>query len=56
MYRETLSNFGPALVGDAIVLGHIEAGNRLVDLQETGRKETVRGGMLTRPKTHVVCT
>ena len=35
VYRETFDDFCPAFVGDLLVVGHAEAGNRLVDLQET---------------------
>ena len=32
-YREDLGDFCPAYAGDLLVLGHVEAGQRLVDLQ-----------------------
>ena len=39
VYRETPGNFGPAVVGDLLVEGQIEAGERLVDLQTSERKK-----------------
>ena len=38
-YREALGNFGPAFVGDPLVVGQIEAGERLVYLQTSEHKK-----------------
>ena len=32
VYRETPDDFGPAFVGDVFVIGHVQAGQVLVDL------------------------
>ena len=50
--RKSLGNFGPAFVSDLYILGHVQAGQVLVDLQEIDRKRMVSGGALTRFQTH----
>ena len=42
--RESLGKFDPAFVSDLIVVGHVQAGQVLVDLQEVDRKSMVSGG------------
>ena len=42
--RESLGKFGPAIVSDLYILGHVQAGQVLVDLQEIDRKRMVSGG------------
>ena len=41
--RESLGNFGPAFVSDLYILGHVQAGQVLVNLQEIDRKSMVSG-------------
>ena len=42
--RESLGKFDPAFVSDLFVLGHVQAGQVLVNLQEINRKSMVSGG------------
>jgi len=49
--RKSLGNFGPAFVSDLVVLGHVQAGQARVDLQDINRKRMVSGA-LTGLKIH----
>ena len=42
--RESFGKFGPAFVSDIPVLGHVQAGQARVHLQEVDRKRMVSGG------------
>ena len=48
--RESLGEFGPAFVSDIFVVGHIQAGQACVHLQDIDQKDTV-GGVLNGLKT-----
>ena len=43
--RESLGEFGPAFVSDLLVLGHVQAGQARVHLQEVDRKGLVSGAL-----------
>ena len=44
VYRETPGDFGPSVVGDLPNIGHVQAGQVLVHLQDIDRKSMVSGG------------
>ncbi len=41
--RKSLGEFGPAFVSDVLVVGHVQAGQARVHLQDIDRKYVVRG-------------